>query len=103
MAAASESSPEPEIECPLAAAHAAEIEPDGGAAESVEHMEKIVDQRVVHCPAELRMRMQNQRHGRTGGLLPLIARLDAPGRSRKDDIRHALICSQAQAGSARFV
>ncbi len=50
------------VEAALAAAHH-EVEAHRGAAQPVEHVEKVIDQRIVHGPAELRMRMQHQRHG----------------------------------------
>ncbi len=52
-------------------------------------MKEVVDQRVVHRAAELRVRMQHQRHGRAGGFLPLIARLDATGGTGENDVGHS--------------
>ena len=76
------------IERALAAPHAAEIEAHRRAAQPVEHVEQVVDQRIVHRAAELRMRMQHQRHGRAGRFLALVAGFDAPGGAGKDDVRH---------------
>ena len=76
------------VEAALAAAHAAEIEAHRGAAQPVEHVEQVIDQRIVHGAAELGMGVQHQRHGRAGVLLPLVARLDAARRAGKNDVRH---------------
>ena len=87
-AAASESSPAPLSNEPWLRPDAAEIEPHHGAAELVEAMIQLVDERVVHRPAILRMRVQDQRHRRVGRLLTQIARFDPARRAGKDDVRH---------------
>jgi hypothetical protein len=47
------------IELALAATNATKIEPQGGKAALLEHVKQIVDDLVVHGPAKLRVRMQD--------------------------------------------
>jgi hypothetical protein len=76
------------IERALAAADAAEIEAQRREAAVHEGVIELVDDRVVHRPAELRVRMQDDGDRRV--LLPrrVIPALDPAGRAGKDDFRH---------------
>src|SRR5215813_2859906 len=73
----------------LTPADAAEIEPERRKAPMHEGVVELVDDRVVHCPAELRMRVQNDSDWRIflpGRMLPS---LDAPGGAGEDNLRHS--------------
>src|SRR5262249_20347923 len=76
------------IEGSLAAANTTKVEPDSGAAETVEHVKEVIDQRIVHRSAELRMGMQNHSHRGARRLLALVAHLDAARGTGKNYVRH---------------
>jgi CO/xanthine dehydrogenase Mo-binding subunit len=78
------------VERSLAAADAAEIEPDRRAAEPVEHVEQVVDQRIVHRAAELRVRVQHDGDRRMLDACRMIPALDSAGRAGEDDFGHSL-------------
>ncbi len=75
-------------EAALAAADAAEIEAQGREAALGEGAEQGIDDLVVHRPAMLRMRMQQQGDRRVGLLGMLIAALEPAFRTVDDDLRH---------------
>src|SRR5581483_7471177 len=77
------------VERPLAAAHAAEVEPQGRKAAMHECIVQLVNDRMVHRSAELRVRMKND--GDRCVLLPcrVITPLDAPGGAGEYDLRHS--------------
>src|SRR5262245_13733107 len=78
----------------------AEIEPQCRKAAVHESIVKLVNDRVVHRPAELRMRMQDDGNWRV--LLPrrMISSLDAAGGTSEDNLRH---CYRPRTGLAAMV
>jgi hypothetical protein len=76
------------VELALAAADAAEIEPQHGEATLGEHVKQLVRDLVVHRPAELRMRMKDQRDRAVLTLGWLEAALKAAGGAGKNDFGH---------------
>src|SRR5262249_51222928 len=72
----------------LAAADAAEVEAQHGKVPVHEGVIELINDLVVHVPAELRVGLENDRD--RGVPLPggMIAALDASGRTREDDFRH---------------
>jgi hypothetical protein len=76
------------IELALAAADAAEVETQRGEIALLEHVEKIVNDLVVHGPAELRMRMQDDSDRCAFFLRRLVAAFQATRRTGKNDLRH---------------
>src|SRR5690348_16303139 len=59
----------------------------------MEPVVQLVNERVVHRPAILRVRMQDQSHRCIGRLLPLISRLNASRWPRENNVRHTRIPS----------
>jgi len=49
---------------------------------------EIVDERIVHRAAELRMWMQHERHRRSWHFLALVAGFDSSGGTWQDDVGH---------------
>ena len=92
------------VERALAPADAAEVEAEHGEAALREHIEELVDDLVVHRPAELRMRMKDD--GDRAVLL--LGRLETPfeaaGRAGEDHFWHralsSFLCAAATAGRA---
>ena len=78
------------VERALAAADAAEVEAQHREAAVHEGVVELVDDLVVHRPAELRVRMQHDGDRRV--LLPrrMIAAFDPSGGTGEDDLRHAI-------------
>ena len=81
------------VERALAAADAAEVEAQRRKAAVHEGVVELVDDLVVHRPAKLRVRMQDDRD--RGVLLPgrVVAALDAAGRAGENDFRHLVSTS----------
>ena len=79
------------IELPLTAPHAAEIESHNGEVAMHERVVELVDDLVVHCAAELRVRMQH--NGDRCVLLRsrMVAAFDSAGRTGEDDFRHSFL------------
>ena len=80
----------PVVEGALAAADAAEIEAQHGEAALLEHVEEVVDDLVVHRPAELRVRMQNDPDRRVAAFAGLEAALEAASRACEDHFGHRI-------------
>ena len=79
------------LEQALAAADAAEIEPQHGKTALGEHVIERMDDGVVHGPAELRVGVQQQRN-RGAGLLGLrVSTLDTPGGPTENHFRHVVV------------
>src|SRR5690606_28523291 len=76
------------VELALASADAAEIEAQGGEAATLEHVEQVVDDLVVHRPAKLRMRMQHDGDRRVLFLGGLISSFQPAGGTSKDYLGH---------------
>jgi hypothetical protein len=79
----------PLVERALAAAHAPEVEPEGGEAELVERAGDAEDQLVVHRPAVQRVCVADDRRVRGSAPLRvarLVDRLEFPGRARDDRV-----------------
>jgi hypothetical protein len=76
------------VERPLAAADAAEVEPERREAAVHEGIIELVDDLVVHRPTELRVRVQHDGDRRI--LLPrrMVPALDPTSRTGEDDLRH---------------
>ena len=79
------------VEFALAAADAAEIEAQRGEIALLEHIEEVVDDLVVHRPAELRMRVQDKRDRRALFLRGLVTAFKTSGRSGKNDLWHRIL------------
>jgi hypothetical protein len=96
--ACSQSSAEPRIEFALAAAHAAEIEPQHGKTALHEQVKQLNGHRIVHVAAGLRMGVQDQRDRRILPLALRIAAFDTAGCARQDNLRHRTsLCSHHHA------
>ena len=76
------------IEAALAAPDAAEIEPQHREAALGEGVIEIVDDLVVHRPAELRMRMQHDGDRRAAHRRGMKTAFDAAGRTVEHDFGH---------------
>src|SRR6202011_4895095 len=78
------------IEGALAAPDAAEVEAEHREIAVHEGVVDLIDDLVVHRPAELRVRVQDDGERRV--LLPrrVVSPLDAPGRADENDFRHGL-------------
>src|ERR1043166_6110765 len=78
------------VEGALAAPHAAEVEAQHREIAVYEGVVHLIDDLVVHRPAELRVRVQDDGERRV--LLPrrVVSSLDAPGRADENDFRHGL-------------
>src|SRR5690606_5793903 len=76
------------IKSTLAASDASEVEAQRGETPLLEHIEKIVDDLVVHGPAELRVRVQDERDRRVLFFRRLIPAFETTGRTVKDDLGH---------------
>jgi hypothetical protein len=76
------------VEFALAAADAAKIETQRGEIALLEHVEEIVDDLVVHRPAELRVRMQDNGYRCVFLARRLVAAFQATRRTGKNDLRH---------------
>ena len=72
----------------LAAPDAAEVEPQHGEAQLVKGVMQVVDDTVVHRPAELRVRMQDDRDRRVLLLLRVVTSLETTLRSGENDFGH---------------
>ena len=72
----------------LTAPDAAKIEPQHGEAKVEEGIMQIVDDPVVHCPAELRVRMQNDRDRCILQFLRVIAAFEAAFGAGEDHFGH---------------
>ena len=87
-AAASRQLADAVVEHALAAADAAEVEAQHREAALREHVEQIVDDLVVHRPAELRVRMQDDGDRRVGLLAGLVAAFEPAVRAVEDHFWH---------------
>src|SRR5580700_9026372 len=76
------------IEAALAAAYAAEVEAQRGKAAMHEGIVDLVDDRMVHRAAELRMRMEHDADRRVFLPRRVVTAFDAASRSREDDLGH---------------
>src|SRR5690606_7895627 len=76
------------IEGALAPAHAPEVEAQDREAALHEVIIQVVDDLVVHRPAELRVRKEDDGDGSAFFLGRLIPPLDATGGTREGDFRH---------------
>src|ERR1700712_3445919 len=76
------------VEIALAAANAAEVEAQCRKTAFLEHVEQLVDDLVVHRPAELRMRMKDESDRCAFFLGWLIAALKAASRAVENDFGH---------------
>lgn len=76
------------VEMALAAADAAEVEAQRRKAPVHEGVEQVVDDLVVHRPAELRVRVQDYGERRAALLGGLVAALDPAGRSVENHLWH---------------
>src|SRR5690606_3325001 len=76
------------VEFPLAASDAAEIETQCREVALLEHVEEIVDDLVVHRPAELRVRVQDAGDRRALLFRRLVAPLETTCRTRENNLRH---------------
>ena len=76
------------IERTLAAAGATKIEPQRREAAVHEGVVELVDDRVIHRPTELWMRMKDDCDRRVLLARRVVAPLDAPGGAGEDDLRH---------------
>jgi len=79
----------PVVEVALAAPHAAEVEAQHREPALHEQVVEVIDHLVVHGPAELRVRMQDERDGARGAGLVVVARFQTAGRPVDDQLRHA--------------
>src|SRR5690606_1793193 len=77
------------VELTLAAADSTKIEAQRGKIALLEHVEKIVDDLVVHRAAELRMRVQDDGDGRALFLGRLVAAFQASSGTGKNDLGHS--------------
>jgi len=88
------------VEITLAAADAAEVESQHREAALGERIIEVVDDLIVHRPAELRVRMQNHRDGGAA----LLGRVEPPlkpsSRTGENDFRHRRSNSAPVAGAA---
>ena len=78
------------VEASLAAADAAEIEAQRREAAPHEHLVELVDDLVVHRPAVLRMRVQQQRDRGIRNLRRVVTAFEATFGAVDDDFRHFL-------------
>src|SRR5690606_17474385 len=85
----------------LAAADPAEIEAQRGKAALLEHIEKIIDDLVVHRSAELRMRMKDKRDRSILFFGRLITTFKASGRAVENDFWHVYSARNGKAGLQR--
>src|SRR5262249_14434319 len=76
------------IERPLAAADAAKIEPERGEAAMHEGVVELIDDRVIHRPAELRVRVKDDCDRRVLLSCGVVTPLDASGGTGKDNLWH---------------
>ena len=67
----------------LAAANATEVKPKNGEPHVVKGIVQVIDHAIVHCAAELRMRMQDDRDWRILDFLRMIAAFQTTFRSGK--------------------
>ena len=72
----------------LAASHAAEVEAQNSETHIVKGVVKVVDNLVVHRPAELRVRVQNDRDRCVSVLLGVVAAFKTAFGSGKNDLGH---------------
>ena len=77
------------IELALAAPDTPEIEPKHGKPQPMKGVMQVVDDLVVHRPAELRMRVHDQRDGRVVALVRVVAALKPPVGAGEDHFGHA--------------
>jgi hypothetical protein len=77
------------VELALAAAHAAEVEAQGRETALHEQVVQLHRDRVVHVPARLGVRVQDQRDRRIVGLARRIAALDTARGSGQNHVRHS--------------
>ena len=82
----------------LAAADAAEVEPQHGEAEAVEGVVQVVDDAVVHRAAELRVRMQHDGDGGVAVPLRMVAAFEPALGAGEDDFGHEVPCPGPAAG-----
>ena len=75
----------------LAAANAAEVEPEHRKAARGEGMVESIDDLIVHGAAELRMWVQHEGNGTVTRAVVMIARFQTAGRAVDDQFGHALI------------
>ncbi len=76
------------VELALRLADAARVVAQGGEATLDEQLVQRDRHRVVHMPARLGVRMQNQGDGRVGALARRVAAFDAARGAGKNDFRH---------------
>jgi hypothetical protein len=79
------------VEHALAAADAARVETQHGETALGEHVEEIVDDLVVHRPAELRVGMQHDRDGRVGLFARLVPAFETPFGAVEDHFWHDIV------------
>ena len=77
----------------LAAADAAEIEPQNREAALREHVIELIHDRVVHRAAELRMRVEHDADRGILGLGRVKTAFETAGRAGKNDFRHNMLVS----------
>lgn len=86
------------VELALTAPDTAKIEAERGKAALLEHIEKIINDLVVHRAAELWVRMQDECDRRVLFLGRLIAAFEASGRSVENDFWHVYSARNRQIG-----
>src|SRR5262245_14653933 len=76
------------IERPLAAADATKIEPERGEATMHKRVIELIDDRVIHRPAKLRVRMKDDCYRRVLLSRGVVTPLDASGGAGKNNLWH---------------
>ncbi len=88
----------PVVEQAFAPPHAAKVEAQHGKAAPLERVIEVVDHLVVHRAPILGVRMQDERDGRVGRGIVVVARLDPPRRAADIHLGHEPLTSKRNSG-----
>jgi hypothetical protein len=81
------------VEQALAPSHTSEVEAKHGKAPLLEGVVQVINHLVIHGPAELRVRVQDERHRCVRSALMVVAGLDPAGRAADIHFRHETLAS----------